>query len=255
MKRKSNVLYDSYIMFKRCLLISLRSPETILTSVATPFLLLFLFSATFGNIADVGDINYVGFIVPGIIMQCIGQATQFCALSVSNDMNKGIIDRFRSMSVTKSSILIAHIATGVVRNSISVIVIIGASFVLGFRPEASFMDWILVIILLCLINITFSLIGVLCGLIAKTPEGAGALMFPFIVLPFFSSGFAPIESLSLSIRWLAEIQPITPMIDGIRSLTLGLPQGNSVWIAFAWCIGIIVVSYIAAIRVYNNKVS
>lgn len=252
-KRKNRLVYDSWIMFKRCLLISLRSPEALIMATITPFFLMYLFGTIYGNITDVGNISYIDFIVPGIIMQCVGQASQYSAINVCTDMNKGIIDRFRSMSISKSAILIAHTGAGVVRNTISTFVIIASAFLLGFHPQASFMDWVLVIVLLSFINIAISIVGVLCGLISKTPEGSGAIMFPLFILPFLSSGFAPIEGLAKSIKWIAQVQPMTPMIDSIRSLTLGLPQGNEVWIAFAWCIGIILVAYLAAMRIYNNK--
>lgn len=252
-KRKTHLVYDSWIMFKRCLLVSLRSPEALIMATVTPFFLMYLFGTIYGNITDVGSINYIDFIVPGIIMQCVGQASQYSAINVSTDMSKGIIDRFRSMSISKSAILIAHTGAGVVRNTISTFVIIGSAFLLGFRPQGNFVDWVVVIILLLFINIAISLVGVLCGLISKTPEGSGAIMFPLFILPFVSSGFAPIEGLSESIRWIAKVQPMTPMIDSIRSLTLGLPQGNEVWIAFAWCFGIIIVAYIASMRIYNNR--
>lgn len=251
--RKSHVVYDSWIMFKRCLLVSLRSPEALIMATVTPFFLMYLFGTIYGNITDVGSINYIDFIVPGIIMQAVGQASQYSAINVSTDINKGIIDRFRSMSISKSAILIAHTGAGVVRNTITMVVIIGSAFFLGFRPQASFFDWVIVIILLCFINTAISLVGVLCGLISKTPEGSGAIMFPLFILPFVSSGFAPVEGLADSIKWIAQVQPMTPMIDSIRSLTLGLPQGNEVWIAFAWCIGITFVAYKAAIHVYNNR--
>lgn len=251
--RKSHLVHDSWIMFKRCLLVSLRSPEALIMSTITPFFLMYLFGTIYGNITDVGNISYIDFIVPGIILQCVGQASQYSAINVSTDMSKGIIDRFRSMSISKSAILIAHTGAGVVRNTISTFVIIVSAFLLGFRPQASFTDWVVVIILLFFINTAVSLIGVLCGLISKTPEGSGAIMFPLFILPFLSSGFAPVEGLSDSIKWIAQVQPMTPMIDSIRSLTLGLPQGNEVWIAFAWCIGITLVAYKVAIRVYNNK--
>lgn len=252
-KRKSHFMYDSWIMFKRCLVVSLRSPEALIMGTITPFLLMYLFGTIYGNITDVGSISYIDFIVPGIIMQCVGQASQFTAINVSSDMSKGIIDRFRSMSISKSAVIVAHTATGVINNSVSSFVIIGSAFLLGFRPQASVLDWLLVFVLLCFINTAISLLGVLCGLISKTPEASGAIMFPLFVLPFLSSGFAPVEGLSVSIKWIAQVQPMTPMIDSIRSLTLGLPQGNEIFLAFAWCIGIILVAYMASIRFYKSK--
>ena len=134
-KLKSISFLDSWIMFKRCLLISLRNPEALLMATITPFFLMLLFGTVFGNIADVGSLNYIDFIVPGIIMQSLGQASQHSAMNVATDMTKGIIDRFRSMSISKSAVLIGHTGAGVVRNTISSTVIIITAFVLGFRPH------------------------------------------------------------------------------------------------------------------------
>lgn len=254
-KPKRSVFYDSWIMFERCLLISLRNSEALLMATITPFFLMLLFGTVFGNIADVGDLSYIDFIVPGIIMQSIGNASQHSAMNVATDMTKGIIDRFRSMSISKSAVLIGHIGAGVVRNAISTTIIIGTAFILGFRPRGGFMDWLIVVGLLMLVNIAISLIAVLCGLISNTAEGSSGLMFPLFILPFISSGFAPTDTMTDCIRWFAEIQPMTPIIDSIRALTLNLPLGNSLWTALAWCVGIIMVAFISAMQVYKHKLS
>ena len=142
-----------------------------------------------------------------------------------------------------------------VRGVISNIVIILTALILGFRPQAGFMDWLLVILLLLLINITITLIAVLCGMISKSVEGASGLLMPLFILPFLSSGFAPVDTMPSGIRWLAAVQPMTPMIDSLRALTLGLPLGNSLWITLAWCAGITAVAFIATTKVYENKAS
>ncbi len=252
-KPKTSIFLDSWIMFKRCLLISMRNPEALLMATITPFFLMLLFGTVFGNIADIGDFNYIDFIVPGIIMQSIGTASQHSAMNVATDMTKGIIDRFRSMSISKSAVLIGHTGAGVVRNVISTTVIVDTAFILGFRPQGGFVDWLIVVGLLMLVNITISLLAVLCGLISKTAEGSSGLMFPLFILPFISSGFAPIDTMSGGIRWFAEIQPMTPIIDSIRALTLDLPLGNSLWMALAWCVGIIIVAFAASVQVYKRK--
>ena len=254
-KPKTSIFFDSWIMFKRCLLISMRNPEALLMATITPFFLMLLFGTVFGNIADIGDFNYIDFIVPGIIMQSIGTASQHSAMNVAADMAKGIIDRFRSMSISKSAVLIGHTGAGAVRNVISTTVIIGTAFILGFRPQGGFVDWLIVMGLLMLVNIAISLLAVLCGLISKTAEGSSGLMFPLFILPFISSGFAPIDTMSGGIRGFAEIQPMTPIIDSIRALTLNLPLGSSLWIALAWCVGIIIVAFAASVQVYKRKLS
>lgn len=254
-KPKTSIFFDSWIMFKRCLIVSLRNPEALLMATITPFFLMFLFGTVFGNITDVGNFYYIDFIVPGIIMQSIGQTSQHSAINVATDMTKGIIDRFRSMSISKYAVLIGHTGAGVVRNAISTAVIIGSAFILGFRPQGGFVDWLIVAGLLMLVNIAISLLAVLCGLISKTAEGSSGLMFPLFILPFISSGFAPTDTMSSGIRWFAEIQPMTPIINSIRALTLNLPLGNSLWLALAWCVGIIAVAFTASTQVYKRKLS
>ena len=254
-KPRISVFYDSWVMFKRCLLISFRNPEALTQATVTPFFLMFLFGTVFGRIVDIGDLNYIDFIIPGIILQSIAQASQYSAMNVTIDMTKGIIDRFRSMPISKSAVLVGHAGAGVVRNAITATVIIGTAFILGFRPQGGFMNWLFVVGFLVLINIAMSLIAVLCGLISKTTEGANGLMFPLFILPFLSSGFAPTEAMPRGIGWFAEMQPMTPIINSIRALMLDMPTDNSVWIALAWCVGIIIVAFVASAQVYRRKFS
>lgn len=249
------MILDSWIMFKRCLLISLRNPEALLTATFLPFIVMLLFTTIMGNMTNLEDFNYVDFIVPGIIMQSVGQASQYSAMNVATDMTKGINDRFRTMSISKSAVIIGHTGAGVIRNTISTVIIIITAFVLGFRPQANFGDWCVVLGLLILVNVAMSLVSVLCGLIAKSAEGSITLMLPFFVLPFISSGFAPVDTMSGGIRWFAKNQPMTPIIDSIRSLTLDLPLDNSLLIALTWCIGTIIVAYFFSVQVYKRKIA
>jgi len=250
---KPNVFLDSWIMFKRCLLISIRNPEALVQATLTPFFLMLLFGTVFGSIADLGDLNYIDFIVPGIIMQSVAQSSLYSSINVNTDMTKGIIDRFRSMPISKTSVLLGHVGAGVVRNTITTSVIIGTAFIIGFRPTGGFTNWLIIAGLLLLIIIAMSIIAVLAGLISKTPEGSSGLMFPLFILPFVSSGFAPTETMPNAIRWFADAQPMTPIIDGIRGLMLDMPMGNSLWIGLAWCISIIIAAFVAAMQVYKRK--
>lgn len=252
-KTNKNIFLDTWVMFKRCLIISLRNPETLLTATLVPFFLILLFGTVFGRITDVGDYNYIDFIVPGIIFQSIAQASQYSAMNVTADMTKGIIDRFRCMSISKSAVLIGHTWAGMIRGIISNIIILVTASILGFRPQAGLTGWLLAIVLLLLINITFTLIAVLCGTISRSVEGATGLLFPLFILPFMSSGFAPVDTMPDSIGWFASIQPMTPMIDSLRALTLDLPLGNSLWLALAWCIVLSIVSFAMSMWTYNRK--
>lgn len=252
--KKSNALFlDTWVLFKRCFIISLRNPETLLTATLIPFCLILLFGTVFGSITDVGDYSYIDFIVPGIMLQSIAQASQYSAMNVASDMTKGINDRFRCMSISKSAVLLAHTGAGVLRGLLSSIIIVATAVILGFRPLAGLSDWLLFFVLLLFINITFTLIAVLCGMIAKSAEGATGLLFPLFILPFMSSGFAPVETMPNGIGWFAGIQPMTPMIDSLRALTLDLPLGNHLWVALAWCLGISIVCYAGSLRAYHQR--
>lgn len=254
-KGTSHIWSDSWILFRRCMLISMRNKEALLVAIVTPICLMVLFGTVFGNITDVGEMNYIDFIVPGIVLQSIAQASQYSAIYVATDMAEGINDRFRSMSISRTAILIAHTATGMIRNTMTAFVILLTALLLGYRPQGDAMDWLLAGILLCLVNTAISLFGVLCGVVSKTPEGSSGLMFPLFVLPFLSSGFAPTETMNGVIRWISEVQPMTPIINSFRSLTLDLPLDHTLWIAFAWCIGLILVTYVALTHMYQRKIS
>ena len=253
-KPKIHTLSDSWIMFKRCMRISMRNPETMAMTVLTPFFLMLLFGTIFGSIADIGDFNYIDFIVPGIALQSIAQGTQFTAINVSGDMTKGIIDRFRSMPISKAAVLVGHAGASILRNVIIAAIIIGTAFIIGFRPQGGLAQWLLAIAVLLLFIIAISWIAILVGLVSSTPENTGGFMFPLFILPFVSSGFAPVETLPRAIRWFATHQPMTPIIDSTRNLMMDLPVGNSLWLAAVWCVGITVVAFAAAVRVYKRKV-
>ena len=254
-KPKASPVYDAWMMFRRCLLIALRNPEALVMATVTPFFLMFLFGTVYENITDVGPVKYIDYIIPGIILQSVAQAAQYSAIHVTTDMTKGIMDRFRSMPISRSAVLIGHAGAGIVRNTVTTVVIIGTALLLGFRPQCGFVSWLYVVGFLLLIIVAMSLIAVLCGLCSKTPENSSGYMFPLFILPFFSSGFAPTQTLPPGMRWFAEFQPMTPIVNSIRALLLDMPTDKSLWIALAWCLGITVAAYIAATQVYKRKLT
>jgi ABC-2 type transport system permease protein len=249
------VFFDSWVMFKRCLRTSFRNPDTFGTAIIVPAALVALFGLIFGTSMNVGPYSYIDFVLPGIILQTIAQGVTGAAISVNNDMTKGIIDRFRSMPVSKSAVLTGHVLAAVVRNMITAAVAIGAAFAFGFAPQAGFGSWLLIACILILYILAVTWIAVICGLIAKTPESAGSMPFLLFVLPYLSSGFVFTESLSGAVRWFAENQPMTPIIDSMRALMLGTPTGNALPLAFIWSIGIMVVAFTIAAQIYKRKLS
>jgi len=252
---KPCVFYDSWIMFKRCMLISTRNLETMIMSVVTPFFIMLLFSVVFGGITDVGDINYIDFIISGIILQSVAQGSQFAAINVSTDMTKGVMDRFRSMPISKAAVLIGHAAASVLRNTVTAAVVLGTAFLIGFRSYGGPVDWLIAIGIFMLYIIAISWVSIFFGLISRSPESTTGYLFPFFILPFLSSGFAPTYSLPRAVRWFAQHQPMSPIIDSTRALMLGWPTGNSIWLAIAWCVGISAVSFVAAVQLYKRKLT
>jgi ABC-2 type transport system permease protein len=228
---------------------SLRNPETIATAIFVPAIVMALFGLLFGSVMDVGDYNYIDFIVPGIILQTVAQAVTSVAISVNNDMKKGLIDRFRSMDISKSSVLTGHVFAAVVRNIIATSVVIGVAVALGFRPQAGFTDWLVIAGVLVLYMIAITWIAVICGLVAKTPESAGTM--PFLL--FVSSGFVPVDTMPRAMRAFAQHQPMTPVIDTLRALMLGHDVGNNLWLTLAWSVVIITATFAIAVGIYKRK--
>jgi ABC-2 type transport system permease protein len=240
-------------MFRRCFVTSLRNPETLAVAIFVPAVVMALFGLVFGSVMDVGAYNYIDFIVPGVILQTAAQAVTAVAVSVNNDMQKGLNARFRSMRISKSSVLAGHVLSAVLRNMIATSVVIAVAVALGFRPQASFAAWLIIAAILVLYMLAITWIAVICGLIAKTPESAGSMPFLLFVLPYISSGFVPVETMPCSLAWFAENQPMTPIIDSMRALTLGQPVGNSLWLAFAWSVGIALAASAVAAAIYRRK--
>ncbi|MCL2752902.1 MAG: ABC transporter permease [Defluviitaleaceae bacterium] len=249
------VFQDSWTMFKRCLTATLRNPEAFGAAIIAPAMVMFLFGTIFGNVMDVGYVNYIDFIVPGIILQTVAQGTISTAISVNNDLHKGIIDRFRSMPIAKSAVLNGHVLASVMRNILTTAVVIGVAIAIGFRPQAGILDWLVIAGVFILFMFALTWISVIAGLAAKAPENTTGMLFLLFILPFLSSGFVPTESLPNWMRGFAEHQPMTPIIDATRSLFLGHPPGNSLPIAIIWSTGIIIVATIFSIQIYKRKLS
>jgi ABC-2 type transport system permease protein len=240
-------------MFKRCFTISLRNPDTIGVAIIVPAIVMALFGLIFGSVMDVGEYTYIDFIVPGIILQTVAQAVTSTAVSLNNDMMKGIMDRFRSMPIAKSSMLTGHVMAAVVRNIISTTIVIGVAVLIGFRPQAGFADWLVIACILILYMLAVTWIAVICGLIAKTPESAGSMPFLLFVLPYLSSGFVPVEAMPAGLRWFAEKQPMTPIIDSLRNLMLNTATNDTLPLALLWSVGIIAAAFVISMQIFKRK--
>jgi len=251
------LVLDSLAMSGRCLRTSFRSPDAFATAIIIPAIVMWLFGVVFSNIMDFGSYSVINFIVPGLILQTLGQGSISTGISINNDMTKGIMDRFRSMPISKSAVLTGHVIASVVRNIITVTITIGVALLIGFRPQASFIEWLVVAGILLLIMFALTWLSVIGGLTAANAESVQGKLFLLFVLPYLSSGFVPVEAVdSRWLRWFIANQPMTPIIDSLRGLMLGIPiNGNTMVLAFAWSIGITAVAFTLAVQLYKRKTS
>jgi ABC-2 type transport system permease protein len=224
-------------------------------AVVVPVVIMILFGYVFGGIANVGELSYINFIVPGIIIQCVTNASSATALALHSDMSKGIIDRFRSMAIAKSAVISGHVWLSVIRSMIITAVVIGAAFAIGFRPSASFTDWLIASAILTLFIIAVTWVAVIIGLLSKDSESISGGMFLLTILTFLSSAFTPTEALPTVLRIFAENQPMTHVINAVRSLMLGMPANGALLTSILWCVAIAVVAFIAAVQVYKSKLT
>ena len=245
-------LRDTYILIGRSIKHILRSPDTIITVAITPIAMMLLFVYVFGGAIKSGTDNYVNYLLPGILLIAIASGTSYTAFRIFTDMQKGILARFNTMPIGRSSILWGHVLTSIVSNAISILVIIAVAVIMGFRSSANILDWLGVAGILLLFTFALTWLAVIPGLKAKTIDGASAFAYPLIFLPFISSAFVPTDTMPSVVRVFAENQPVTAIVDAIRSLLSSSPIGNDLWIALAWCIGLTAIAYIFAVRTYRR---
>ena len=245
---------DMGVMLGRSMRHIFRSMDTIITVTIMPIAFMLLFVYVFGGAIQAGTDNYVNYLLPGILLIAIASGIAYTAYRLFMDMQSGIFERFHSMPIARSAALWGHVLTSLVSNAISVVVIILVALIMGFRSSAGVLSWLAVAGILGLFTLALTWIAAIAGLSAKSVDGAGAFSYPILFLPFISSAFVPTESMPSGVRVFAENQPVTSIVETIRALLSCKPVGNDIWVALAWCIGIMIVAYIFAMRVYKNRV-
>jgi ABC-2 type transport system permease protein len=249
---KKHFFKDMSVMFGRSMRHIFRSMDTIITVCITPIAMMLLFVYVFGGAIDTGTKNYVNYLLPGIMLMAIGSGIAYVAYRLFIDKQRGIFERFHSMPIARSTVLWGHVLTSIISNGITVVVIILVALLMGFRSSAGILEWLAVFGILGIFTLALTWIAVIAGLAAKTPDGAGAFSYPIIFLPFISSAFVPTDTMPSVVRAFAENQPVTPIVEAIRNLLGNQPVGNDIWVALAWCVAIIVVAYIFAMRSYKK---
>jgi len=245
---------DTVVLTRRSLRHVLRSPDTIITTAITPIAMLLLFVYVFGGAIDVGGASYVDYLLPGILLITVASGVAYTAFRLFTDVSTGIVERFQSMPIARSALLWGHVLTSVVANLVSLALVVAVALLMGFRSGAGLGAWLLVVAILVLFTLALTWLAVIPGLTAKSVDGVSGFSYPLIFLPFISSAFVPTEGMPGPVQWFAEHQPVTSIVDTIRNLLAEQPVGGTGWVAVGWCVGLLVVAYVLAIRTYHRKV-
>ncbi len=241
---------DSATMLKRNLLHTVRYPVTLIVSLGVPAMLLLLFVGVFGGALGAGAVpagaEYIDYVLPGILLMSVGYGASSTSQAVNRDMTEGIIDRFRTMAIVRSSLLTGHVVGALIRTLVSAVLLVGVALLMGYRSQANATEWLAAAGLVALLTIALSWLAVAVGLAAGNVEGTSGFALLVQLLPFVSSAFVPTGTMSTGVRWFAHNQPFTPVIDSLRGLLAGTSIGHSGLIAVAWCVGLTLVGFLWA---------
>ena len=259
MSSLSIAVHDSATMLRRDAKHSVRRISMTLSGLLTPTIMLVLFNYFFGGTlgAGLGGVahsgTYINYLAPGILIMSVASGCATTAINLCMDMSEGIIARFRTMAISRASVLTGQVIGSMIRTLISVALVGGVALLMGFRPITNPVAWIAACGVIALFTLAVTWIGVVFGLIGKTPAGANSLALIFLLLTFTSSAFARPDSMPAGVRWFVEYQPVSPVIDTVRGLLLGTSIGNSLVLALAWSVGLALVGYVSARAIYNRQ--
>jgi ABC-2 type transport system permease protein len=237
---------DSMTMLRRNVRHTARNPGAIVMTIALPVLLLLLFVWVFGGTLNAGfgparpSADYIDYLVPGILLMTVGYGATTTALAVNRDMTAGIINRFRTMAISRTSVLTGHVIGSAARTLISAALVIAVALALGYRPTGDAVRWLGAAGLIALLTWAMTWLGVAVGLAAPTAEATAPFTLITQLLPFLSSAFVPPAAMAGAVRWFSAHEPFTPIIDSLRGLTLGQPIGHDGLLAVIWCLAIAV---------------
>ncbi|MFF4606820.1 ABC transporter permease [Streptomyces sp. NPDC001339] len=263
MSTLSYAVRDSTTMVRRNLKHALRYPSMTVSVVAMPLVMLLLFNYVFGGALGSGiggrptgggepGAAYIDYVAPGIILMAATSGALSTAISVCSDMTEGIVNRFRTMSISRASFLTGHVVGSVLQTLVSIALVVGVALLMGFRPTATPVEWLATVGVLTLLILALTWLAAAMGLIAKNVETASNMPMPLTFLPFLGSAIVPPESMPAGLRWFAEYQPFTPIIETLRGLLMGTPIGNSGLIALAWCLGLTLAGYLWARAAFHR---
>jgi ABC-2 type transport system permease protein len=251
----AHVISNTGVMLGRSIRHVTRSMDTIITVTIMPIAFMLLFRYVFGGAIQAGTGNYVNYLMPGILLIAIASGISYTGYRLFNAMQSGIFERFHSMPIARSSVLWGHVLTSLVSNAISVVIILLVGLVMGFRSSAGVLAWLAVAGILALFTLALTWVAVIAGLLASSTDGATAFSYPIVFLPFISSAFVPTDTMPGPVQAFAENQPVTSIVNTIRALLEQQPVGREIWIALAWCVGVLIVAYVFAMRAYRRKIA
>lgn len=243
-----HVLADTSAMIGRSLRLVRREPDELLLALVLPVMIMVLFVYVFGGAIAVG-VDYVTYATPGIILLCAGYGASNTAITIEQDMSGGIMDRFRSMPIASATVLVGHVVASVVKNLVTTAVVLGVAYLIGFRADASALEWLGAVATIVAFVVAITCVATFVGVLVRSPAAAGGFGFFMLFLPYVSSAFVPPETMPEWLRGFAEHQPVTPVIETIRGLLVGLGTdgqpvtdlGPTAVLALAWCAALVVV--------------
>ena len=251
---KNYFFTDLGVMLGRSMRHVLRSLDTIITVTLMPIAMMLLFVYVLGGAIQTGTNNYVNYLLPGILLIAIANSIGYVSYRLFMDKQRGIFERFHSMPIARSAAIWGHVLTWLVSNAISLIVIVLVALLIGFRSPAGVFSWLAVAGILALFTLVLTWITAIAGLSAKSVDSAGVIAYPIHFLPLISSAFVPTETMPGPVRAFAENQPVTPVVEAIRGLLLNQPVGHDIRVALAWCVGLMLLAYVFAMKVYKKQV-
>ncbi|WP_395019312.1 ABC transporter permease [Robinsoniella peoriensis] len=246
-------LNDTFTMVSRSMKHTTRHVEILIMTAVLPLAQLLMLVFIIGGSMDIGDFSYLDYILPGILLMSIASSASMTAISVKEDMTKGIMDRFRTMDIGKTAVLNGHMAATLLRCAITALVVLSVAVLIGFRFNAGFINYLTVFMVVFIFTLMYTWAAIVWGLFCPSLEAVSAFTYIGMLLPYVSSCFVPVDTLPAAIQVFAENQPFTPIADSLRGLLLGFDTGNSIIIAIVWCLGMFVVFYICSLKIYHKR--
>lgn len=253
MNKIAHSLSDTLTMVSRSMKHTTRQVEILIMTAILPLAQLLMLVFIIGGSMQIGVYSYLDYILPGILLMSIASSASMTAISVKEDMTKGIMDRFRTMDIGKTAVLNGHMAATLLRCAITALVVLSVAVIIGFRAKAGLLDYLTIFLVVFLFSLMYTWAAIVWGLFCPSLEAVSAFTYIGMLLPYISSCFVPVDNMPAVLRVFAKYQPFTPLADSLRGLLLDMDTGNTIFIAIAWCLGLLLVFYICSLKIYHRR--